>query len=95
MKLKKPAKDHRGSWDLVLDNDGTTVASLKFCPKSKAWKEHWEMLWPIPRNWEGVFEFETYWQSTTEATLFLENVGVDTAPLEKLMEEKLMEEKGE
>lgn len=31
MKLKKPAKDHRGEWDLVLDNDGTTVAALRWC----------------------------------------------------------------
>lgn len=93
MKLKKPAKDHRGEWDLVLDNDGTTVAALKHVPK--VWHDsvrstdtHIDLLWPVPYMVEMVWEWKTHWLHYRPAIEFFANLGVDTAPLEKLMEEK-------
>ena len=88
MELKKPAKDHRGEWDLVLDNEGTTVASLKFHAESTGLREHVKMLWPIPRQSKTAFEWKREWLLASEAVTFFENLGVDTTPLEKLIAEK-------
>ena len=92
MKLKKPAKDHRGEWDLVLDNEGTTVAALKITDKSLDWPE-WvnagmRILWATPSYEVGPEHFSTYKMYWGSGVAFFRSLGVDTAPLEKLMEEK-------
>ena len=109
MKLKKPAKDHRGEWDLVLDNEGVTVSAVRYVVNAMSTRiaknqliagysdeGFVEVLWPHPMKLSGA---AMTWASTplsfNEAIDFFEHLGVDTAPLEKLQAEKLMEEKVE
>lgn len=88
MKLKKPAKDHRGEWDLVLDNNGHTVASLRVrdpgVPPMIVW------LWPIPScEWDSdPADWETHYLHVASSLRFLDLLGVDTAPLEALRKEQ-------
>ena len=88
MKLKKPAKDHQGEWDLVLDNEGTTVASLRHYVARDDWNSYVAILWPEPRSSGGAFVWATQALYTDQAVLFFKMLGVDTAPLEKLRKEK-------
>ena len=87
MKLKKPAKDHRGEWDLVLDNDGTTVASMRYRPRPNSPIVYLEILWPMPSYRLGSFEWRKCGLFVDDAVTFFKMLGVDTAPLEKLTEE--------
>ena len=93
MKLKKPAKDHRGSWDLVLDNEGLTLASLRYKPHFDPFQAYFEILWPLPRTELGAFEWHCFGLAVGYTYTFLGGFGVDTAPLGKLIAEKLMAEK--
>ena len=94
MKLKKPAKDHRGSWALVLDNEGTTVSAVRYIANGYSREGFVEVLWPYPTKLSGTaMTWATTALSFNEAIDFFESLGVDTAPLEKLQAEKLMERK--
>lgn len=88
MKLKKPSRDHRGEWDLVLDNDGTMVAALKHARISLNYGEHFVILWPMPSVVTGAVEWQTHALNVLETKVFFAMLGVDTAPLEKLRKEK-------
>lgn len=80
MKLKKPAKDHRGEWDLVLVNKlGYTVAALYMDADTATFK----VQWPEP-----TLSRRTHRATWAEMIMFLQLFEVDTAPLGKLREEK-------
>jgi len=101
VKLKKPAKDHRGEWPLVIDNEGVTVGAVRWKQEAQpSWtadpqfrvRDAVQLLWPFPDE-HRVNVLSASWHVYTIdfslAVRFLDGVlGVDTTPLEKLRKEK-------
>jgi len=92
LRLKKADKDHRGEWDLVLDNNGTTVVSVRVVPDPlNARLGCWQVRIMIPTPTDSLQpwdEWYNYQVKTTSAVYYFLRLGVDTAPLEKLIAEK-------
>jgi len=92
MKLKKPAKDHHAEWDLVLDNEGATLASIRIVPDPlNAHLNCWQarIMLPTPADSDQPWEQWYTWQvKTKRAVWYFQRLGVDTAPLEKLIADK-------
>jgi hypothetical protein len=92
LKLKKPDKDHRGEWDFVLDNDGLVIASVKMTPDVlNMHLGYWEarIMMPLPSNDRFGWAAWTTWRvKPSYAVRYFYQLGVDTAPLEKLIAEK-------
>ena len=92
LKLKKPAKDHRGEWDLVLDNEGTTTASIQMVPDSlNGHLGYWaiRVMMPLPNTDRFDWAVWYSWHVKPEHALrYFGQLGVDTAPMEKLIAEK-------
>ena len=93
MKLKKPPKDHRGNWDLVIVNGDKTLGGIKVFPVPGIYDDFpVTVMWlePGQTSVTGAYcgRSQYHYITVEEARAFIAELGIDAKPFNDLVEEK-------